>query len=70
MFEFSFLSVTFLTGTLGLLALAMTKPTETYKYMQRKRYQYDVTLALYMLTPKEQFVFSETLPVSFFPSRP
>lgn len=61
MFELSFFSVTCLTATLGLLVLALTKPTETYKYLQRKRYQYDVTLALYMLTPKEQFVFSTSL---------
>jgi hypothetical protein len=49
-----------LTATLGLLTAAILKPQETYKYFQRKRYQYNITLALYMLTPTERFIFSSS----------
>ena len=28
------------------------------KFLQRKRYQYEVTYSLYMLTPVEKFIFS------------
>ena len=38
------------------------------RWLQRKRYQYEVTFSLYMLTPTEKFIFSETLPP--FPSHP
>lgn len=55
----SFGSILLGTLILGLVLLALLKPQEVYKYFERKRYQYDVTLALYMLTPKERFVFSE-----------
>ena len=27
-------------------------------FLQRKRYQYEVTFSLYMLTPTEKFIFS------------
>lgn len=33
----------------------------TFRWLQRKRYQYEVTFSLYMLTPTEKFIFSETL---------
>ena len=28
------------------------------RWLQRKRYQYEVTFSLYMLTPTEKFIFS------------
>lgn len=28
------------------------------QWLQRKRYQYEVTFSLYMLTPTEKFIFS------------
>ena len=31
----------------------------TFRWLQRKRYQYEVTFSLYMLTPTEKFIFSE-----------
>lgn len=39
-------------------------PSETsvvssgFRWLQRKRYQYEVTFSLYMLTPTEKFIFS------------
>ncbi len=30
------------------------------RWLQRKRYQYEVTFSLYMLTPTEKFIFSTT----------
>ena len=32
--------------------------TATFRWLQRKRYQYEVTFSLYMLTPTEKFIFS------------
>ena len=29
-----------------------------FRWLQRKRYQYEVTFSLYMLTPTEKFIFS------------
>ena len=31
------------------------------RWLQRKRYQYEVTFSLYMLTPTEKFIFSRVL---------
>jgi len=31
------------------------------KFLQRKRYQYEVTYSLYMLTPTEKFIFNTFL---------
>ncbi|TVY55339.1 hypothetical protein LSUE1_G009190 [Lachnellula suecica] len=31
----------------------------TFRWLQRKRYQYEVTFSLYMLTPTEKFIFSK-----------
>ena len=36
-------------------------PARLLRWFQRKRYQYEVTFSLYMLTPTEKFVFSECL---------
>jgi len=34
------------------------QPTNLVKWLQKKNYQYEVTFALYMLTPTEKFIFS------------
>jgi hypothetical protein len=36
-------------------------PAEFYKWLSRKRYQYEVTTSLYMLTPTEKFIFSTSI---------
>lgn len=48
-------------GTCALLLLAsflLLQPTGLVKWLQKKNYQYEVTFALYMLTPTEKFIFS------------
>ncbi len=40
------------------------------RWLQRKRYQYEVTFSLYMLTPTEKFIFSTTPSPSPSPGRP
>lgn len=37
----------------------MSYTTSLLRWLQRKRYQYEVTFSLYMLTPTEKFIFSE-----------
>lgn len=37
------------------------------RWLQRKRYQYEVTFSLYMLTPTEKFIFSKAY---FLPPSP
>ncbi|MCJ1307559.1 hypothetical protein MMC25_001206 [Agyrium rufum] len=32
-----------------------------YRWLQRKRYQYEVTFSLYMLSPTEKFIFNSFL---------
>jgi hypothetical protein len=41
-----------------LAGFLLLRPTGLVKWLQRKNYQYEVTFALYMLTPTEKFVFS------------
>lgn len=51
----------------------MSYTTSLLRWLQRKRYQYEVTFSLYMLTPTEKFIFSEyffNLPRLPFSSRP
>jgi hypothetical protein len=36
------------------------------RWLKLKRYQYEVTFSLYMLTPMEKFVFSTLLPPPLF----
>lgn len=33
-------------------------PSDVLRWIQRKRYQYEITFSLYMLTPTEKFIFS------------
>ncbi|PNS14534.1 hypothetical protein CAC42_3820 [Sphaceloma murrayae] len=36
-------------------------PSRVLRWFQRKRYQYEVTFSLYMLTPTEKFIFNSIL---------
>lgn len=54
--------------TLGLLTIAaavavptLIFPASTLRYIRRKRYQYEVTFGLYMLTPREKFVLGRCI---------
>jgi uncharacterized membrane protein len=47
----------------SLLILAtMLYPSSLLRWLQRKRYQYEVTFSLYMLTGTEKFIFSTCNP--------
>jgi hypothetical protein len=51
-----------LTGFLLLLGatfLFFQQDTKFVKWLQKKNYQYEVTFALYMLSPAEKFIFSK-----------
>ncbi|KAF2810583.1 uncharacterized protein BDZ99DRAFT_386242 [Mytilinidion resinicola] len=39
----------------------MLYPSSLLRWLQRKRYQYEVTFSLYMLTPTEKFIFNSFL---------
>jgi len=41
------------------------QPTNLVKWLQKKNYQYEVTFALYMLTPTEKFIFNSILFLTF-----
>lgn len=47
-----------LAAATTLLLTAMLYPSSFLRWLQRKRYQYEVTFSLYMLTPTEKFIFS------------
>ena len=51
-------------GTLLLAvgAFVLFQPTGLVRWLQKKNYQYEVTFALYMLTPTEKFIFSKRYP--------
>ncbi|KAF8471909.1 hypothetical protein BDZ91DRAFT_716808 [Kalaharituber pfeilii] len=40
------------------MTLPYEHPSAFIRFLQRKRYQYEVTLPLYMLTPTEKFAFN------------
>ena len=46
------------------IAFLLFQPTGLVKWLQKKNYQYEVTFALYMLTPTEKFIFSTFEPSS------
>lgn len=46
------------TAATAAIALTMLYPSAFLRWLQRKRYQYEVTFSLYMLTPTEKFIFS------------
>ncbi|KAK8247165.1 hypothetical protein HDK64DRAFT_62682 [Phyllosticta capitalensis] len=58
----STLTYAFIAASASLLLLAlMLFPTAVLRWLQRKRYQYEVTFSLYMLTPTEKFIFNSFL---------
>ena len=48
--------------SVSALAFLLSQPTDFAKWVQKKKYQYEVTFALYMLTPTEKFIFSTPCP--------
>jgi hypothetical protein len=50
--------------SVSALAFLLSQPTDFAKWVQKKKYQYEVTFSLYMLTPTEKFVFSMRLPTT------
>jgi hypothetical protein len=48
--------------SVSALAFLLSQPTDFAKWVQKKKYQYEVTFSLYMLTPTEKFVFSTCPP--------
>ncbi len=48
------------TAVVGMLLLGalVFYSSAILRWLQRKRYQYEVTFSLYMLTPTEKFIFS------------
>lgn len=51
-----------LASASALLLAAMLYPAALLRWFQRKRYQYEVTFSLYMLTSTEKFIFSTFMP--------
>jgi hypothetical protein len=51
-------TVVLLASASALLLAAMLYPSALLRWFQRKRYQYEVTFSLYMLTSTEKFIFS------------
>jgi hypothetical protein len=54
-------AVLLLASAFSLLVAAMLYPSALLRWFQRKRYQYEVTFSLYMLTSTEKFIFSTFL---------
>ncbi|TQS34330.1 hypothetical protein Golomagni_05293 [Golovinomyces magnicellulatus] len=44
----------------------MSPAASLFRWLQRKRYQYEVTFSLYMLTPTEKFIFSKEQILNYF----
>jgi len=51
-------TVILLTLAAALLLALMLYPSSLVRWLQRKRYQYEVTFSLYMLTSTEKFILS------------
>lgn len=51
-------TVVLLSAAAALLVAAMLYPSSLLRWLQRKRYQYEVTFSLYMLTTTEKFILS------------
>jgi len=49
------------TTTFTIVLFTFYRPTAFLEWLQRKRYHYETTLALYMLTPTEKFIFNSIL---------
>ncbi|EDU46884.1 SPT-ssu domain containing protein [Pyrenophora tritici-repentis] len=54
-------TVILLSSASALLLAAMLYPSALLRWFQRKRYQYEVTFSLYMLTSTEKFIFNSVL---------
>jgi len=54
-----------LASASSLLLAAMLYPAALLRWFQRKRYQYEVTFSLYMLTSTEKFIFSTSNSLTF-----
>ena len=54
-------TVVLLTAAAGLLVATMLYPSSLLRWLQRKRYQYEVTFSLYMLTSTEKFILNSLL---------
>ncbi|KZM26002.1 uncharacterized protein EKO05_0008838 [Ascochyta rabiei] len=50
-----------LAAASALVVAAMLYPSAMLRWFQRKRYQYEVTFSLYMLTSTEKFIFNSVL---------
>lgn len=50
-------------GCISALAItaAVFSPAKLLRWAQKKRYQYEVTFSLYMMTPTEKFIFNSIL---------
>ena len=56
-------TITLLACVSALLVAVMLYPAALLRWFQRKRYQYEVTFSLYMLTSTEKFIFSTLRPL-------
>ncbi|KAF2443884.1 hypothetical protein P171DRAFT_433042 [Karstenula rhodostoma CBS 690.94] len=54
-------TIVLLAAASTLLVAAMLYPTSLLRWLQRKRYQYEVTFSLYMLTSTEKFILNSAL---------
>ena len=54
----SLATIFLLISASALLLAAMLYPSALLRWFQRKRYKYEVTFSLYMLTSTEKFLFS------------
>ncbi|KAL6708370.1 hypothetical protein ACN47E_003294 [Coniothyrium glycines] len=57
----SLAAILLLASASALLLATMLYPTALLRWFQRKRYQYEVTFSLYMLTSTEKFIFNSIL---------
>ncbi|KAF2790785.1 hypothetical protein K505DRAFT_250426 [Melanomma pulvis-pyrius CBS 109.77] len=54
-------TIILLAAASALLLTAMLYPSSLLRWLQRKRYQYEVTFSLYMLTGTEKVIFNSVL---------
>lgn len=58
-----------IVGAVSIVALTacLFCPAKLLRWVERKRYQYEVTFSLYMMTPTEKFIFSMSFSLFFYP---
>ncbi|KAF1997184.1 hypothetical protein P154DRAFT_441734, partial [Amniculicola lignicola CBS 123094] len=54
-------TIILLSAAAALIFTAMLYPSGLLRWVQRKKYQYEVTFSLYMLTSTEKFIFNSAL---------